>query len=92
MDETPVTPSDSKRRPFFRKAHSGPRLSGDEAKRQGAITGLAFRLLGSRDAAVAFLNTHDAALDGRPLDLATASSDGFDRVETALARAAAAGG
>jgi uncharacterized protein (DUF2384 family) len=89
MDETQATPSESKRRPYFRKAPSGPRLSGDEAKRQGAITSLAFRLLGSRDAAVAFLNTHDPALDGRPLDLATASSAGFDQVETALTRTAA---
>ena len=88
MDETPATPSDSKRRPYFRKAHTGPRLSAEEARRQGAITSLAFRLLGNRDAAVAFLNAHDPELEGRPLDLATASSEGFERVETALSRAA----
>lgn len=91
MDEIPTIPSDGKRRPYFRRAPSGPRLSSEEAKRQGAITSLAFRLLGSRDAAVAFLNNHDSALDGRPLDLATASSAGFDQVETALARAAGTG-
>jgi uncharacterized protein (DUF2384 family) len=70
----------------FRKAQA-PRLERDEARRQGEITRLAFVTLG-REAAIAFLNTANAELDGRPLDLATASDDGRNRVEAAIGRLA----
>jgi hypothetical protein len=70
--------------PGFRKAQA-PRLAPAQARRQGEITRLAFLLLG-RDAAIAFLNTANAELDGRPLDLATASDDGRNRVEAAIGR------
>jgi hypothetical protein len=70
----------------FRKAN-GPRLEPGQARRQGEITRLAFLLLG-REAAIAFLNTANAELAGRPLDLATASDDGRNRVEAAIGRLA----
>ncbi|HEY6817498.1 MAG TPA: antitoxin Xre/MbcA/ParS toxin-binding domain-containing protein [Croceibacterium sp.] len=70
----------------FRKAQ-GPRLEPEQARRQGDITRLAFLLLG-RDAAIAFLNTDNAELHGRPLDLATASDDGRNQVEAAIGRLA----
>ena len=38
---------------------------------------------------VAFLNTHDEALGGRPLDLAVASAEGLVAVEQAMAARAA---
>ena len=64
-----------------------PRLAADEAKRQGEITLLAFQLLG-KDAAIAFLNTENAQLGARPLDVAIGTAEGFGRVETELSRCA----
>lgn len=69
---------------FRSKASQQPRLSSDEARRQGEITQLAFRLLGGREEALAFLNHEDDALQGRPLDIAIASDVGFANVEQAL--------
>lgn len=57
----------------------------DHAARQGAITQLAFLLLG-REAAIAFLNTPHIGLGGRPLDLATASDEGRNSVEAEIGR------
>ncbi|HVR90474.1 MAG TPA: hypothetical protein VHG29_05215 [Novosphingobium sp.] len=87
----PETP-DAKPRVFaFRKRYNAPKLSADEAKRQGEITQLAFLTLGGRDGALAFLNQPHAELAGRPIDLAIADADGFARVRLALeARSAAA--
>ena len=68
----------------FRRS-SAPRLEPEQARRQGEITQLAFLLMG-RDAAIAFLNTDNAELHGRPLDLATASDEGRNRVEAVIGR------
>ena len=46
------------------------------ARRQGEVTNYAFRMLGGRDQAVAFLNNEDASLGARPIDLASASDEG----------------
>ena len=59
----------------------------DQAARQGAISQLAFLLLG-REAAIAFLTTAHAGLGGRPLALATASAAGLAEVEAELSRMA----
>lgn len=53
------------------------------AARQTRVATLAWAKFGSE--AVAFLNTHHAELDGRPIDLAVASPDGLARVEAILA-------
>ena len=68
----------------YRK-NSLPRLSPDEARRQGHITQLALKLLG-RESAIAFLNGDNSRLGGRPLDLAMASEDGCAGVEEELGR------
>jgi len=68
----------------FRK-NNLPRLSPDEARRQGQITQLALLLLGREDA-IAFLNGDNSRLGGRPLDLAMASEDGCAGVEAELGR------
>lgn len=68
----------------FRRSNA-PRLDPDGARRQGEITRLAFLLLG-RDRAIDFLNSENADLGARPLDLAIASADGRDSVEAALGR------
>jgi len=60
-------------------------LSLDRAVRQGEITRVAFRALG-RDQAIAFLNTHNPLLGGRPIALATESAAGQVHVEAELRR------
>lgn len=70
----------------FRKPQV-PRISPDQARRQGEITRLAFQLLG-RERAIAFLNADNPTLGGRPLDLATASDEGRTTVEAELGRIA----
>jgi hypothetical protein len=74
----------------FAKRFNGPRLTPEEAARQGQASTLAFRVLG-KDAAIAFLNSHDEALNGRPIDLAIASAEGLALVEQALSERATAG-
>lgn len=62
-----------------------PAISREQAVRQGEITRLAFLLLG-RDEAIAFLNSDNEALGGRPLALATESIEGRAAVEAELGR------
>ena len=69
----------------FRNKFDSPRLTPDEAARQGRATSLAFAAFGNAEATMAFLNGHDDALAGRPIDLAVASADGLARVEQAIA-------
>ena len=66
--------------PFRRNRRLTP-LAPDDAQRQGAISALAFQLLGGRDAALDFLNTEDAVLSGRPIAVATQSEAGYASVE-----------
>lgn len=80
---TPGTRPAQPRR-VFRPARTASSLSGDEAAREGHVVKIAFDRLGA-DAARLFLNTPDAALGGRPLALATASRDGAEAVERAIA-------
>jgi uncharacterized protein (DUF2384 family) len=68
----------------FRRSNS-ERLAPDSARRQGNITTLALTLLG-RETAIEFLNSENAELGARPLDLAIASEGGCARVEAELGR------
>lgn len=68
----------------FAKRFNAPRLSAEEADRQGRVSNLALKLLGAADVAIAFLNTHDEALGGRPIDLAIKSEEGLDAVRQVL--------
>ena len=61
-----------------------PPMAADVAARQGRAASLAFATFGERDAVMAFLNTHDETLGGRPIDLAIASPEGLAAVEAAL--------
>lgn len=72
------------RRPFRRKPFV-ERPSPDVMARQARLAGGAWKALGSREAVMAFLNTHHDGLGGRPLDLALASDEGLVRVESAMA-------
>ncbi|WP_139810157.1 hypothetical protein [Sphingomonas azotifigens] len=67
----------------FRSTFGMPRPSPDSLERQSRVALLAWNLLGG-DAAIAFLNSHDEALGGRPLDLAVASPVGCEAVEQAI--------
>lgn len=90
MTEQP--PANNPRVLRFRRAQVGPKLTRDQSRRQSAVATLAWQMLDGRDEIAAFLNTDDLALGGRPLDLAIASDEGFNRVETALRERAAAQG
>lgn len=76
--------------PFRRRSRNGPVLSPDEGKRQGRAVRSAQAALGSVDAVRAFLNSHHASLDARPIDLAVASEAGLAAVEAAIALAGGA--
>ena len=94
MDSEQPISSTAKKPEFkrFRSKFNAVKLSPEQADRQGRIARSAWTALGSRDAVVAFLNTHDDALGGRPLDLAVASAEGLTAVEQAMtARAAERG-
>ena len=79
---TDAPPAKTRPNSFFRKQRT-PRPR-DDARRQGDISQLAFLTMGGRDAAIAFLNTENAELGGRPLALATASAEGYEQVATAI--------
>lgn len=71
------------RKPFVRRA-AIVRMSPEAAARQGRVAKLAWDVLGERDAVLAFLNTHNDALGGRPLDLAIADESGLAAVEAVI--------
>jgi len=70
--------------PFRRRSSAVP-LSGDAVARQGRILKLAIDALGASEA-MAFLNSADSQLGGRPLDLAIASEQGFQMIAQAIAQ------
>jgi uncharacterized protein (DUF2384 family) len=72
----------------FRRKFTTNRLAPDAAERQGRVARIAWEKLGNRDAMLAFLNTHDDALGGRPIDLAVESAAGLAAVEKLLAERA----
>lgn len=76
-------PAPSRTNPFRQKHKPAP-LPPQDARRQGAISALAFQLLGGRDPAMDFLNSENAPLGGRPIAIATRSEAGYAEVEKAL--------
>jgi uncharacterized protein (DUF2384 family) len=68
----------------FRRSNPNARMPREEAKRQGDIATLAFLMLDGRESAITFLNGANDELGGRPIDLAIASEDGFERVKLAI--------
>lgn len=69
----------------FRRMSGRVRMPDDHGRRQGAIVNLALVAFRCKDAALAFLNTHDDTLGGRPLEIATTSADGFSSVSSRIA-------
>lgn len=76
----------SPRRPQFRRFVAKVRMSPDESRRQSSVVQVAWKSFGERDRAMAFLNTHDEELAGKPLEIAMESDDGLIAVEQVLAR------
>lgn len=69
----------------WRRRSRGNPIPRDQAVRQGDITSLAFQTLG-KDQAIAFLNTDNPLLGGRPIALATESEAGQRHVQAELVR------
>ena len=88
VEATAEMPAKPIRRQQFRRSSVG--IPPDAAIRQGRVTTMAWQALGGRDAALAFLNTHDDELGGRPIDLAVAGEDGLAAVEAVMRERAAA--
>lgn len=87
VEQTRAPTAASVRAEWRRRRPKAVPIPPDEAARQGAISQLAFLMLG-REAAIIFLNTVHEGLGGRPLALATASAAGRAAVEAELARMA----
>ncbi|WP_447761747.1 hypothetical protein [Sphingopyxis panaciterrae] len=80
MSDGNQMPGRARNNPFRQRRSFAP-LPPQEARRQGAISTLAFQLLGGRDPALAFLNGECAELLGRPIAIATLSEAGYAIVE-----------
>lgn len=80
MSDRQEMPTRARTNPFRRRRSFAP-LAPQEARRQGAISTLAFQLLGGRDPALAFLNGECSELLGRPIAIATLSDAGYAIVE-----------
>lgn len=83
--EPAAAPPQRRRGAMFTKRPTKVPLPADAAARQGRLATLAWTALGDGEKARAFLNTHDDALGGRPIDLAIAGDDGLAAVEAAIA-------
>ncbi len=70
---------------YWNKRRPRVPLPHDQAARQGDITRIAFQILG-REGAIAFLNTENLLLGGRPIALATESRAGQLHVQAELGR------
>lgn len=82
--EVPAATPRARSSPFRRRTARVP-MDADAAARQGRAAMLAFEKLGNGAAVREFLNTHDEALGGRPIDLAVEGADGLASVEAAIA-------
>ena len=68
----------------FRTYHPINPFTPDQSKRQNDLLRSAWQSLQTKEAVIAFLNTHDADLGGEPLTLALASEDGLRSAERLL--------
>ena len=69
-------PDQDAAKPKLKRSRPMAKMPPQNARRQGAITSLAFLQFGNRDRAVTFLNGHNADLDAKPLDVASDSNEG----------------
>ncbi|WP_010543828.1 antitoxin Xre/MbcA/ParS toxin-binding domain-containing protein [Sphingomonas elodea] len=80
--EVGATSDEGDRRRFRGAVRS--KLAPEVIARQSRIALLAFQRFPDRAAALAFLNSVDEALGGRPIDIASTSEAGAERIAAAL--------
>jgi hypothetical protein len=68
----------------FRKKAPSTLPTREQLRRQDTVLRCAWRIFGASAPVIAFLNTHDERLGGRPLYLALESDEGLLRVEGLL--------
>jgi hypothetical protein len=73
----------------FRRSGPAVRFTPDQSRRQNELIRDAWESLKTKEAVIAFLNTHNEALGGQPLGMALASEEGFRVAERALRTQAA---
>jgi|KBSSwiStaDraftv2_1062776.scaffolds.fasta_scaffold442405_4 hypothetical protein len=88
MSDETVAPAPKRRAMGMHRRANTPRLTAEQARRQGDITNLALKSMGA-SAAIAFLNSAHQGIGGRPLDVAIASDDGYAQVVKAVTDAGA---
>jgi len=66
------------------RGNARTKLAPDVQARQSRIALLAFQCLPDRETALLFLNSDDETIGGRPIDIASASEAGAERVAAAL--------
>ena len=74
-----------KRSRTFRKYEPSVRFTPNQAQRQNNLIRSAWQSLGSKEAVIAFLNTTNDGIGGRPLTLALGSDDGLRSAQRLLA-------
>jgi hypothetical protein len=75
--DTSVEPRQPRPTQVFRKREPTVRFTVDQSRRQNELIRAAWNSFESKDAVIAFLNTHNECLGGEPLRLAMASDDGL---------------
>ena len=73
----------------FRRSQPIVRFTPQQVSRQNDLIRCAWRNLATKEAVIAFLNTHSEELGGDPLTLAIASEQGLRNAEQMLGRLAA---
>jgi hypothetical protein len=73
----------------FRRSQPLVRFTPQQVNRQNALMRCAWANLASKEAVIAFLNTHSKELGGEPLTLAIASEEGFRSAEKLLVQGSA---
>ena len=76
----------------FRRSQPLVRFTPQQVNRQNALMRCAWANLASKEAVIAFLNTHSEELGGEPLTLAIASDQGLRSAEEMLIRGPASEG
>ena len=88
--ETPqIAVSETRQTRTFRKYQPTVRFTPEQVNRQNALIRYAWANLATKEAVIAFLNTHNEELGGEPLTLAIASEQGLRSAEEMLSRAPA---
>ena len=74
----------SKRTRAFRKYEPNFRFTPHQAERQNLLIRSSWKTLGSKEAVIAFLNTRNEKIGGRPLTLALGSDEGLKSAQRLL--------